>query len=62
MLGWIEDVLSFDLSGLECDHGSTLVPACCKANHRSQRKKVNLVQLQSAHHSTDSNTHSHKSL
>ena len=41
-------------------HGSTLVLACCKANHWSHGKKVNVVQPQSAHPSTDSNQNLHR--
>ena len=49
---------------LECDahHGSTLVLACCKANHWSHGKKVNFVQPRSAYPSTDSNQNLHRSL
>ena len=43
-------------------HGSTLVFACCKANHWSHGKKVNFVQPQSAHPSTDTNQNLHRSL
>ena len=43
-------------------HGSTLVLACCKANHWSHGKKVIFVQPQSAHPSTDSNSNLHWSL